>query len=98
MTVNLKWQLTRDEELSSSIAGSPYRERDSYPIIFISEVGDSEELLYFEGLHGPCRRLESDGHDPVGFRFGFRFRLVLFYTTIPHIFEEPEGHKNASRG
>lgn len=95
MTVNLKWQLTRDEELSSSIAGSPYRERNSYPIRFISEAGDSEELLYFDGLHGPCRRLESEGH---GGPVGFRFRLVLFYTTIPHIFEEHEGHKNASWG
>lgn len=69
----------RHEELSSFITGFPYRERDSYPILSISEAGDSEELLYFEGLHGPCRRLESGSHDDL---VGFIFRLVLFYTII----------------
>lgn len=76
------WQLIREEEMSSFITGFLTENGTHTRSCPISGAGDSEELLYFEGLHGPCRRLESESHDHL---VGFIFLLVLFYTAITHL-------------
>lgn len=54
--IQKNWQLIREKEMSSFVTGFLTGNGAHTRSCPISEVGDSEELLYVEGLHGPCRR------------------------------------------